>query len=154
MKMMSFDTTFQATDLVRRHRDVIKAARHAGALIRDKDGTTRLLTRAGVIARNNYLLELLVDSLGVRRALNTQKEARSASLYGSFAWITPLDDDDQALFLDELQEKLLESLGSESVEEIEELLAAWVATARIWADEGLRAELLRDIDEPLLGVEL
>ena len=51
MTMLSANCAYQATDLARNHRQVVDDARHVVAVIRDKDGTTLVMTTASLLER-------------------------------------------------------------------------------------------------------
>lgn len=145
---------FQVTELQRNYRVVLSEARESGALIRDKDGLMLIIQPAGDVQRTQYLNELMADVLRMTRVLHSPQSERSASHYGSLAWASVLTEKDQEEFLQSLSDQLLISQYSGSTEVLEDLLGDWQATARAWSDEGLRKELLTDIDLPLADIEL
>jgi hypothetical protein len=148
------DSTFQATDLARRAREVMEAARRpGGALIRDKDGTAFSLSPAGGAGRMRYTLAGLRDAVRVLRLLSLAAEVRDPVLYGDLAWAAALPDPEQVEFAWEYI-RALESIPSTGVEAVEQLLYDWQQTARIFGDEGLRVSLGTDLDSPLDDVEL
>ena len=64
------DTTFQATDLARRSREVLSAARTVGgAIIRDKDGESLLVEPAARSRRARYELAGMRNAFRVLRLL-------------------------------------------------------------------------------------
>lgn len=145
---------FQVTELQRNYRVVLSEARESGALIRDKDGLMLLIAPAGDVQRTQYLNELMADVLRMTRALQSPKSERSAAHYGSLAWVSVLTEKDQAEFLQSISDQLLISQFSGSTEALEDLLGDWQATARAWSDDGIRKELLADIDLPVADIEL
>lgn len=148
------DTTFQATDLARRSRDVLSAARSVtGAIIRDKDGESLLVEPAGRSGRVRYELAGMRNALRVLRLLDMPEHSRDPVLYGELAWIAVLPENDQKLFAWEFV-RALESLDATGPEPIEQVLYEWRQTARAWADEDLRGELNEPITAPLTDIEL
>lgn len=148
------DTTFQATDLARRSRDVLVAARTStGAIIRDKDGESLLVEPAGRSGRARYELAGMRNALRVLRLLDMPQDARDPVLYGELAWVAVLAERDQRMFAWEFV-RALEAMDATGPEPIEQLLYEWRQTARAWADEDLRGELIDPIAEPLADIEL
>jgi hypothetical protein len=147
------DTLYQATDLARRHREVMEAARRpGGAIIRDRGGEAFLLTPAAPVSRDHYLLEGLRAAVQVLSLLRSGGP-RDSVLYGSLSWLAILPNDDQQQFVWEYVRALQAATGT-GVDAVEQLLYEWQQTARAWVDEDLRAELTSDLDEPLHGIEL
>lgn len=148
------DATFQATDLARRSRDVLSAARSAtGAIIRDKDGESLLVEPAGRSGRVRYELAGMRNALRVLRLLDMPESSRDPVLYGELAWIAVLCENDQKLFAWEFV-RALESMDATGPEPIEQLLYEWRQTARAWVDEDLRGELSEPLAAPLTDIEL
>jgi hypothetical protein len=154
MRTVMTGVTYQVSDMQRNHRNMVDQARKSGALIRDKDGLTLILLRAGVVMRDQYLNALMADVMRMSIAVRVPGASRSASQYGSLAWAAVLTEEDQKLFLDALITQLLVSQHSGSTEELEDLLGDWQATALAWADEDLRETLLEEIDRPLTDTAL
>lgn len=149
------DTAFQATDLNRRHREVLAAARETGgAVIRDKDGLTLLLEPAAHAAHREHLLTWLLSAVRISRTLQRPLAERSAWDFGDFGWIADLDADDQESFLEGFLSLLLKNVDADYSSEVDEYLADWRATAQAWADPELRMQLRADLNRPLLHVEL
>lgn len=144
------DTAFQATDLARNHREVIDGARRGGALIRDKDGFALLLLPAGAANRRSQVLEWMTSAIRLDLALRTPVEARTPWAYGDFGWIAQLHEEDQHRFIDGLLERLLmtDSSDPNSLNDVEDYLGDWRATAHAWDDEELRNELTSDLPDP------
>lgn len=145
-------TTFQVTDLARRHTAVVDAARHGGALIRDKDGSTLALTLAGETEAIRELARFAGDLIRLQRVLQTTEPSIVA--YGDLAWLSVMDRANQTAFLDEAVPLLLVALTGGSPDAVFELIEDWQVTARLWSDEELRRELASDVEAPLPSVEL
>lgn len=145
---------FQVSELQRNYRVVLSEARESGALIRDKDGMMLILQPAGEAQRTEFLNELMADVLRLSKVLQSPESERSVSHYGSLAWVSVLMEKDQREFLQSATDQLLISQHSGSTDVLEDLLGDWQATARTWSDEGLRAELLKDIKLSSVDIEL
>jgi hypothetical protein len=148
------DMTFQATDLARRSRDVLSAARTVGgAIIRDKDGESLLVEPAARSGRARYELAGMRNAFRVLRLLAMPFEHRDPVLYGELAWLAVLPGADQESFVWEYV-RMLEAMGATGPEPVEQLIYEWRQTARAWADEDLRGELLSPQPNPSSHVEL
>jgi hypothetical protein len=145
---------FQATDLQRNHRVVLDAARESGAVVRDKDGLLLLIQPAEVAQRGEYIAEVLWSAACLERALQIPPTMRRPAMYGSFAWISVMPEDDQKQFLTEVIDQVLISRNSGSKEKLEVFIEDWKVTALTWSDEDLREELTQDLDRPLHDVVL
>ncbi len=147
-------SAFQATDLQRKHREVIDQARNSGALIRDKDGLVLLLQPAGDIERDRYVSDLMADVIRMTAALRNHPDQRSPEQYGGLAWAFALSNESQSEFVQNLSDQLLISQHSGYVETLEDLLGDWKATAQSWSDVELRKDLTKELKNPLVDVEL
>jgi hypothetical protein len=148
------DVTFQSTDLARRSRDVLVAARStSGALIRDKDGESLLVEPAGRVARRGYELEGLRRAVRLLGVLRLPTEQRDPVLLGEFAWVSVLPEADQPQFVWEYV-RALEAVSGTGFDAVEQLVYEWQQTARAWANEDLRGELTAPLNAPLHDVEL
>lgn len=144
--------TFQATDVARRSREVLDSGQAGGTLIRDKDGVVLLLAPAEDIARQEELAVVAADFLRLHRVIATDE--RDVGSYGGFGWVSVFDLEDQRRFAAELEAPLLMALSGGPVEQLRNLIDDWRATAEVWAEEELRAELQEPLDEPLADVPL
>ena len=145
-------TSFQATDLTRNAREVLDAARTpAGALIRDKDGTNFRVVLAGRASRESFALHGLGDVVRILRLAGLA--TRDPALYGDLAWIAPLPAEAQMEFA-WAYAHTLQSIPSAGLEPVEALMYEWQQTARAWADQALREDLLGEVPTPLHDVEL
>jgi len=98
---------FQATDLARRHREVIDVARSGRALVRDKDGTVLVLAPGAEIERTAEIADLALDLIRADFAVRQQPRLRSPEAFGGLAWLSVLPDEAQRQFLDELTKSLI-----------------------------------------------
>lgn len=145
--------TYQATDLARNHRHVMAEARAGYALVRDKDGTTLILTPAADVDRLRELTDLALGLATLQRVLARPLDQRATALYGGFAWASALPEENQRVFADELADALLMARSGTSLDQVRDLIDDWIATAEAWSDPDRRARLLTDVPDPL-GVEL
>lgn len=147
-------TTYQVTDLARNHREVVDTARHGGALIRDKDGVTLILTPASELAQNHELAQLAGNFLSLYTTMELPPVQRTVPGYGAFAWLEVFDEEYQRQFISELSGPLLVALSGGPLTPVVSLIEDWKATAVIYADDDLRVELTRPLSRPLETVEL
>ena len=154
MRTYHAGTAFQATDLQRSHRAVLDEARESGALIRDKDGLLLLLHPAEDVDRQESLLEIMWSTVFIERVLQRSPKDREPVMYGPFAWVSILPEEDQKKFLEEVIDQLLISKNSGSNAKLEQLIEDWQVSAQTWSDEDLREELTKDLDQPLFDVTL
>lgn len=146
--------TFQATDLARRSREVLSAARTVtGAIIRDKDGESLLVEPAARAGRIRYERDGMRSALRLLRLLSLPREVRDPVLYGELAWLAALPAEAQEQFVWEFV-RGLEAMDATGPEPVEQVLYEWRQTARAWADEDLRGELRTPVTAPLTDIEL
>ncbi len=143
---------YQATDLARKHRQVLDAARHGGALIRDKDGAALVLATLEAVERERTVADIAVDL--VRAGLAIMQGERSAAGFGDLGWVSVLPPEAQREFYTEMTNALLLAASGLSLRNMEQLLGDWRATADTWADEAAREQLLAGSPAPLHDVEL
>lgn len=153
MGLTTPQSSFQATDLQRKSREVLDAARTAqGALIRDKDGTNLLVLPAGRVSITEYLLAGQTAALRILR-LTSEEPAADPLLYGDLGWLAGLPVDMQREFAWEYVQAL-QAIPSTGIDPVEDLIYDWQQTARIWGDEQLRAELTSPLDGPMENAAL
>ena len=147
-------SAFQPTDLQRNHRAVLDAARESSAIIRDKDGLLLIMRPAEVSQIEEYVAEALWSAVCLQRALQLSREDRGPAMYGPFAWISVMPEEDQKLFVREVIDQVMVSKNSGSKLKLEDLIEDWRATAMTWANEDLRGHLTADLRHPLHDVTL
>lgn len=140
---------YQATDLARRAREVVDDARSHHVLVRDKDGMLLSFGPAEDLERSEELLRVVGDWLRMEGAIRVPRSQRQIGAYGNLAWASSLDDEDQVLFLRELEDALLVSLSGGTLDAVRNLLYDWKATAEVAADPDLSVELAEDLPEPV-----
>jgi hypothetical protein len=124
------------------------------ALIRDKDGTALVMTTASRLERAQEVCAIAVALVQVARALAEPSERRSPAAYGDFAWLSVLPEDAQRRFLGETTDRLLITASGGRVDDLEELVGDWLATAEAWSNPATRDALVADEVSPLRDVEL
>jgi hypothetical protein len=154
MRIHDEDRAYQATDLARNHRQVVDAARDGIAVIRDKDGTTLVMTTASVLERAQEIGGTAVALVQVTQALAEPADRRTSSAYGDFAWLRPLPEDAPRRFLAEMTDRLLVVASGRRLDQLPELVGDWLATAEAWADADTREALLAHEPVPKHDVEL
>ena len=152
--MLTSPRAYQATDLARNHRQVVDDARDGIALIRDKDGTALVMTTASRLERAQEVGGIAVALVQVARALAGPADRRTPAAYGDFAWLSVLPEDAQRRFLGEMTDRLLISASGGRVNDLEELVEDWLATAEAWSNPATRDALLADEATPLRDAEL
>ena len=152
--MLSSNRAYQATDLARNHRQVVDAARDGIAVIRDKDGTTLVMTTASLLERAQEIGATAVGLVQVSQALAEPVDRRATSAYGDFAWLRPLPEDAQRRFLAEMSDRLLVVASGGHLDRLTELVGDWLATAEAWGRPDTRDALLADEPAPMRDVEL
>lgn len=147
-------SAFQPTDLQRNHRAVLDAARESSAVIRDKDGLLLIMRPAEASHVEEYVAEALWSAVCVQRALQLSATDRGPAMYGTFAWISVMPEEDQKLFLKEVIDQVLVSKNSGSKAKLEDLIEDWRASAMTWSEPDLRSHLTSSLQRPLHGVTL
>jgi len=126
-------TIYTASDLKDRRVDVLGDATRDRALVRAVDGTALVMTRLEVVERFQAVSEWALE---LHRA---ERGAPGAQL----RWLRHLDEDDRAECLGEFWDALegVEA-WSDGMSRLNELVAAWRATAQALADPERRRVLL------------
>ena len=137
--MSTTESLYLVSDLANKRREVLASARTGTAVVRDTDG----FALAFLPKRD---LDLLVESRSMLLAFLTadgavSSHASTASAFGTFAWMSALDDEDREECLAELREGLtLLAAGDDAP--LQETIRAWSTTARQLADPTRRDILL------------
>lgn len=149
-------TIFQASDLSKKRKEVLEAARKDHALIRDTQGEGLVMLPA---QRVKGLEKFNIWSVNLTRLRRLQHgRARSSVVdWGDLAWLLPLDDDDLSEFCEELSDTLLICSAEEDYAQLDSMIHDWKVTAGQLADPLRRHTLLTDrledadftpVDEP------
>jgi hypothetical protein len=136
---------FQASDLNRRGRAILDAARHGAARIRDTNGASLLLLPEEHVEIDRALLEHASNLVTFLEALKVPEESRSTLSYGDWTWARSLDEEDRRelaheasqLFAIAARERSRTSLAA-----LDDALHAWRVTAEALADPTRQAILL------------
>ena len=154
MTMLSANHAYQASDLARNHRQVVDDARNGIAVIRDKDGTTLVMTTASLLERAQEIGGAAVALVQVAQALTGPADRRTTAAYGDVAWLRPRPEDAQRRFLAEMTDRRLVVASGGRLGQLTELVSDWLATAEAWTDADTREALLAEERAPLRDVEL
>jgi hypothetical protein len=124
---------FTATDVKERRTEVLEAAARDRALVRAVDGTALVFTRLDVVER--------LEAVG--RWAIVLHQLDQGVFPAPIGWAKHLDDDDRHEFVKELWQ-LLDDLTNEAadVQQLDETIAAWRASALAVADPDRRQVLL------------
>lgn len=151
--MRQIQTTYQVTDFARRYREVLDEAREREVLVRDKDGTTLVVTVAEEVSKNRELVSISSDLFRLIHSVATGRADEVANS-GQFAWVSVFPDVDRKRFVDEVMGSFLVALSGGPLRPFSNLVDDWKITAEVWADERLRDELMAPVDAPLVDVSL
>jgi hypothetical protein len=153
MRQFQTTTTYQVTDFARRYRDVLDEAREREVFVRDKDGTTLVVTIAEEVSKNRQLVALSSDLFRLLRAVMGNR-AEEVANSGQFAWLSVFPEADRRLFVDEVLQPMLVALSGGPLRPLFELIEDWKSTAELWTNDELRDELMAPIDTPFSNVSL
>jgi len=132
---------FQASDLARKRRVFIDAARSGLARLRDTDGTSLVMIPEARLAALMEIVDWAHEHLVLDATMRKPGPARSAKDFGAAAWLRYLDEDDLATFVSELGEELLVAAATESADGLRQLVDDWRVTAEAVSDPERRAVL-------------
>jgi hypothetical protein len=133
--------TFGTSDLNRRSREVLDAARAGEARLRDGDGLGLLLLPERRVQALRLVAAAAANLALVETALATS-EPRSPDDYGDWTWLRHLPAEDLPAFIAELRAAMVAAARAEQTDALEEALDAWQASAAALADPDSRAILL------------
>jgi hypothetical protein len=148
---------YSASDLSTRRRELLDAARAGYAQIRDKDGTGLVVLPQQDYDHLKVFSAFLSKLIALDAAFEKPASDRRSVDFGEFAWLVVFDEEDQQTFRRELLEALASSLGSKTMEPVEECLHDWRATAgalsnekgrRILTAKGDGAEAFKEVSRP------
>jgi hypothetical protein len=142
-------TIFQASDLNRRGRSVLDAAREGLARIRDTDGVSLVVAPEAEFQEMRDRLEdlrRLTDAMAsfitLDRAVDHDHREPSLSELGSWTWVRMLPAEDAAAFLHDIAEALYASCREMTSAPLAAVLSDWRATAEALSDPLARETLL------------
>ncbi len=142
-------TIFQSSDLNRRGRAVLDAAREGIARIRDTDGASLVLTREESLEAMRHQLDAmrqLADAMAsfitLDRALDHEHRQPLLSELGQWTWMRRLPTEDVGAFLRDIGDALYESCREMSAAPLATVVDDWKATAEALEDPLARETLL------------
>ena len=153
--LITSDRIFRASDLNRRGREVLDAARATGARIADTDGAAMVMVAEGAVERVLTRLgvaELQVVAMRAWRELDAGRDVTADAL----RWANRLDADDRKELADDLIAAFDEAGRTGDARPLMLLLAEWRVTAEQPYDVGLldrlgdgfRPEDYREVGRP------
>jgi hypothetical protein len=149
MSMPDSSTIFQSSDLNRRGRDVLDAAREGIARIRDTDGASLILTREDSLEKMRrqldamgQLAEAMASFITLDRALDHEHRQPRPSEFGSWMWVGRLPTEDATEFVRDIGDALYESCRTMSVAPLVSTVDDWKTTADALDDPLARETLL------------
>jgi Family of unknown function (DUF6247) len=145
-------TIYQSSDLNQRGRAVLDAAREGFARVRDKDGTSLVMTREERFEElqrantvGNELAHAMASFMLIEQAVEHRAEARPALAdMGDWVWVRYLPAEDLHDFVTEMHDALYQSCREFSLEPLHDALDAWRETAMALRDPLSRETLLHD----------
>jgi hypothetical protein len=136
------DTTiFQTSDLNRKGKDVMDAARAGRARIRDKDGSSFVLVPESYVRDFEHLSGTAVNFAMLTRALAGDRPLDLGD-YGDWAWLEHLDPEDLAEFIVDVREAFIRAVRTQDSSNLRRVLHEWRSTAVALADSDRREVLL------------
>lgn len=123
-------TTYLPTDLQRRYRTVLDAARAGQARVRDQDGTNLLVLPEQRVEALRQLVHAAANLALVERVLENGGTPLDAHLLGDWTWLRVFDGEDLREFVADLREAIAVGAGEESSEVLDAQLHAWRVSAR------------------------
>jgi hypothetical protein len=129
------------SELLRASGEVLKEAEHRDVLLRRRDGADMMLVEA---EREAGVREALAMSIQILGATVIQKVGASdllERLPDIAPWTNFLPTDDRERFLVEFLRTSMACADMKGYEPLAQMLREWKATAAIWADPHLLAEL-------------
>ena len=136
---------FQPSDLNRRGRAVLDAARQNRARIRDKDGLSLVVLPEERVDALETFARFAMNLLSLERALEAAQPVNEASLDLSgheWSWLRVLDLADLREFVADMRQQLVLAMREDRLDLLEELLYRWRATTRSLDDPIRRSVLL------------
>jgi hypothetical protein len=138
---------YQASDLQKRYRDVLKDARARVARLRDKDGTSLVMMREAYVSALEELSEATATFMILEQSLATPGREPSLADLGAWPWVRFLDPEDRLEFLQEMRVALVMASREHNAEQIQQTVGAWKTTAESLSDSTRRSILLGPVTE-------
>jgi hypothetical protein len=152
---LSASIIYQSSDLNRRGRAVLDAARGGVARVRDRDGVSLVMTREERLAEleaastmMRRLAEAVASFVVLERAVAHRTDAEPGLPdFGAWTWLRVLPRDDLDEFVQEVRDALFASCRELSLAPLQDTLDGWRATADALGDDLSRETLLGTADE-------
>ncbi|MGH2741440.1 MAG: DUF6247 family protein [Thermoleophilaceae bacterium] len=152
---LSASTIYQSSDLNRRGRAVLDAARGGLARVRDRDGVSLVMTREERLAEleatsamMRRLAEAVASFVVLEHAVAHRTDPEPGLPdFGAWTWLRALPREDLAEFVQEVRDALFASCRELSLNPLQDTLDGWKATAEALSDELSRETLLGAPDE-------
>jgi hypothetical protein len=145
---------FQPSDLNRRGRAVLDAARGGIARIRDTDGTSLVLLPEERVQALQHIARTAATLVRIEVALEKAPDALADALATSdWAWARVFDVEDFQEFVRDVRRALLAAVHEEDSHLLDDTLQRWRVTARS-LDDPLRREILYGTFRPEDFVEV
>lgn len=135
--------TWTASDLARRRKEIIAAARQGVAQVRDTDGTMLVMLTADRLDAVGEMLRWAVARVRLGAALARPRDERQRADFGpDWGWAARLDEDDLASLLAEVDDALLDAVALDDLAPLTRTLTDWRLTAEVLRDDATRDALL------------
>jgi hypothetical protein len=124
------DRVYRASDLNRRGREVLDAARETGVRIADKDGLSMLMLPESLVvaaARASDERDALVDAYATLFDL----DAGESVAVEAMRWVNRLSPEDRSEFIDELRSEIRRSVRDDDVSQLLVMLGEWKVTSTV-----------------------
>lgn len=149
--MQAPTTIFQASDLNRRGRVILDAARDGLTRIRDTDGASLVVTREEAYealreqaAAMRQLADAMASFITLDRAVDHEHRRPSLAELGAWTWVRHLPAEDASEFVREISDALYASCREMSLSPLASVIESWKATAEALSDPLARETLLGD----------
>ena len=149
--MAASPTIFQSSDLNRRGRSILDAARTGLARIRDTDGRSLVVTTEEAYeelrSRTETLRELtaaMTSFITIERAVDHEGRDPSMAELGHWTWVRHLPREDAGEFVRDVGDALYTSCQAGSAVALMTVLDEWKATAEALSDPLSRETLLAE----------
>jgi hypothetical protein len=148
MTTRTSDEIFQVSDLNRRGKVVMDAAREHRARIRDTDGGSFVLLREDRLVDLEALASMAVNLATVERGRSAcGANPLTPADMGEWTWLRHLPEEDLAEFVTEVREALIHAVHERDHSIATRVVADWQVTARALADADRRSVLLGSPDD-------
>lgn len=135
-------TVYETDDLPTRTQAIVDEARAGEARLRDRDGFGLVMLPEQRVRFLEVLSRCATNLVGIERDLASNTPLPlSPDAYGDWPWLKEFDAEDLQEFVREMRSVLMEANREVSLQQLEETLHAWQATAEALPDP-VRREIL------------